>query len=61
MSIDLDRLMEAVESDECVGFCTNCGEETDGVEPDARKYECPACGEKKVYGAQELLIMGYGT
>jgi hypothetical protein len=27
-----------------------------GVEPDAREYECEACGEREVYGAQELLM-----
>jgi predicted RNA-binding Zn-ribbon protein involved in translation (DUF1610 family) len=39
------------------GFCTACGEEVEGVEPDARNYECEVCGERKVYGAEELLIM----
>lgn len=39
------------------GFCVACGFEADGVEPDARKYECEACGEKAVYGAEELVIM----
>lgn len=39
------------------GFCTACGEEQDGCEPDAREYTCEGCGEKKVYGASELLMM----
>jgi hypothetical protein len=39
------------------GFCINCGEEADGCEPDARRYECEACGAKAVYGASELLMM----
>ena len=39
------------------GFCIACGCEHDGCEPDARKYKCEACGERAVYGAQELLIM----
>lgn len=38
------------------GICIACGEETDGVEPDARKYPCDVCGERTVYGAEELLI-----
>lgn len=38
------------------GLCLACGEEQDGCEPDARRYECEACGEHKVYGAQELLL-----
>lgn len=40
------------------GACLACGEETDGVEPDARKYKCGACGEFRVYGFEELLTMG---
>jgi hypothetical protein len=39
------------------GVCLACGEERDGCEPDARNYECYACGEMKVYGAEEILIM----
>ena len=54
--ITLDRLIAACESDESMGFCTACGEEAYGVEPDARRYECESCGEKKVFGAEELLI-----
>lgn len=38
------------------GFCVACGAEVFGVEPDARGYECEACGEPHVYGADELLI-----
>ena len=42
----------------CEGRCLACGAEADGVEPDARQYECECCGEPKVYGLAELLIMG---
>lgn len=38
------------------GFCVACGLEAEGVEPDARKYECESCGEKAVYGAEELIL-----
>ena len=38
------------------GFCLVCGIENGGCEPDARRYECEACGERAVYGAQELLL-----
>lgn len=51
-----ERLIDAVRADDCIGFCVLCGEEAQGVEPDARKYECEACGEKGVYGAEELLF-----
>lgn len=40
------------------GFCLACGTEQDGVEPDARKYKCDACGAHKVYGAEEIALMG---
>ena len=43
-----------------IGFCIACGAEHDGCEPDARNYECEVCGEHKVYGAEEILMMGGG-
>ena len=58
MKIDMDQIMEAVEMDDYRGFCTACGEEAFGVEPDARGYVCDSCDEAAVYGAEELLIMG---
>jgi len=57
MKVTIDQVMDAVEQDDMLGFCTACGEEVNGVEPDAREYECDCCGECKVYGAEELLIM----
>jgi hypothetical protein len=27
-------------------------------EPDARNYKCEACGERRVFGAAELVFMG---
>jgi hypothetical protein len=55
-SITPERVMQLVEQDNNSGLCLACGEEANGVEPDARKYECESCGEHKVYGAQELLF-----
>lgn len=59
-SLTADRVGEAVERQMTTldnpGFCTACGEEANGCEPDARGYECEFCGERKVYGASELLI-----
>jgi hypothetical protein len=40
------------------GFCLACGKEADGVEPDARKYACEYCEAPKVYGLEELVMMG---
>ena len=62
-AIDSDELMSAVEESTFglanIGFCTDCGNSQDGCEPDARNYECESCGANQVYGAMELLIMGY--
>jgi hypothetical protein len=57
VKVTLKQVMEACTADDNRGFCLACGEEAYGVEPDARKYECESCGAKKVYGAEELLIM----
>ena len=58
--VTLARVTEAVErahsSLDNPGFFIRCGAEVDGVEPDARKYECESCGEPGVYGAEELLL-----
>ena len=40
------------------GFCLACGAEAEGVEPDARRYTCESCEAPKVYGLEELLMMG---
>ena len=40
------------------GFCVACGETQDNVEPDAEHYPCEACHELKVYGMEQLFIMG---
>ena len=59
--VTLERVTEAVERHlttlDNPGFCVRCGAEAEGVEPDARRYECEACGENGVYGADELLLM----
>lgn len=44
--------------DDNEGFCLACGKTQSGVEPDARRYECASCGAAKVYGMQELLMLG---
>lgn len=44
--------------DGTLGACLACGKETSGVEPDARNYTCPFCGENQVFGLEELLFMG---
>ena len=60
-SITMKRLLKLVEKSMTSlsnpGICTACGKQADGCEPDARGYECESCGENKVYGAEELLLM----
>lgn len=41
-----------------MGFCLACTESAENTEPDARKGVCPSCGARKVYGAEELALMG---
>jgi hypothetical protein len=59
-SVTEDRIVAAVEATrrslENPGICLCCGADAEGVEPDARKYECESCGEPGVYGAEELLL-----
>lgn len=61
-SVTLKRVMEATEAEMTTldnpGICLACGEDAFECEPDAEKYECEACGERQVYGAAQLLIMG---
>lgn len=40
------------------GICLECGEWQEGVEPDAEDYTCDACGEDKVVGAEQALLLG---
>jgi len=40
------------------GFCLACGAFGQQMEPDARRYTCDCCGEPKVFGIPELLIIG---
>ena len=44
--------------DRNTGFCLACGNDQDGCEPDARKYTCQSCNQPKVYGLEELAVMG---
>jgi len=62
-TLDPDEVLEAAEEQMFglgnAGFCLNCGEELEGIDPDARGDECECCGSQSVYGAQELVMMGY--
>ena len=49
---------DAISRDDGLGFCLGCGDEQTGCEPDARRYTCEGCGAAKIYGAEELALMG---
>ena len=55
-SITAGRVVELIEQDDNVGLCLSCGTEHYNIEPDARKYECEECGEKQVFGVEQILI-----
>ena len=61
--LDPMEVLEAAEATmfgmENLGFCIACGAEHYGCEPAACNYECEECGEHQVYGAPELVIMGF--
>jgi len=60
-TITAKRVIAAVERSmldlDSPGFCIACGAEAHGVEPDARRYVCESCGERGVYGAEELMFL----
>lgn len=57
-SVELDYSNEYLELEERhFGLCLACGEESDSCEPDAANYTCEACGERKVFGTANLLMM----
>jgi hypothetical protein len=60
-SVTADRIIAAAQDSMFgmgnPGICISCGDDADGCEPDARKYECEGCGEFAVYGAEELALI----
>jgi len=63
-SITIERISEAVNQSMLdlgyPGFCTLCGTEVEGIEPDATEIDCPRCGGKTLYGAEELMLEFFG-
>lgn len=60
--LNMDEVIAAAQNDEeYIGFCKACGATQYEVEPDARFYECDACGRNQVFGAQEILLSYIGA
>jgi hypothetical protein len=55
--VTLELVLEALEADDCTGYCIGCGAQASNIEPDARNYECECCEALMVFGAEELLLM----
>ena len=59
-SITPERVIDAAERQMTTldnpGLCLACEIENEDCEPDARGYACEACGEPRVYGAEELML-----
>ena len=55
--VDTQAVLRALAQDADLGVCVHCGAEADGVEPDTRGRKCQSCGQRGVYGAEELVIM----
>jgi hypothetical protein len=63
--LTIERVMRAVGrnnkyADSNIGFCLACGRKAkQSCEPDAAAYECQykSCGQRQVFGAEEILIM----
>ena len=58
IEMTFEEFEASIAGDNNEGACRACGKIADGVEPDARKYKCVHCGEFKVYGLEDLAIMG---
>ena len=62
-SITEDRVIVAINRSNITldnpGICLACGEDTEGCEPDAERYECSACDRKLVFGAEQILLCGH--
>ena len=57
-SITEAELRSCMFGTESLGICLACGEQTDGVEPDAEGYECEICGRRTVMGVPQALLAG---
>ena len=57
ITVSEDEFSEIVENG-MGGFCIDCAEFYERVEPDAERYRCDICQVNSVYGAEMLLLQG---
>ena len=51
------RLSDVINADdECIGFCVDCGCDSEGCEPDLCRGKCPSCGQHQLYGIQQIML-----
>jgi len=58
MKVDLNTLMKAIDTNSSPGFCLQCACEAYNIDPDAERYPCEECGQRSVYGAEQILLLG---
>jgi len=57
-NVELEQSGEYLELEEQhFGLCIACGNDQYNCEPDAANYTCGNCGQRKVYGTANLLMM----
>ena len=52
------ELQELEDHGESPGWCRACGHITDGIEPDAERYNCDNCDQPAVNGI-EIVMLDY--
>jgi hypothetical protein len=52
------RVESVVKAGEYTGFCLDCGEEDFECEPDMEGGHCESCGGDRVYGAEQIFLIG---
>jgi len=50
-------ILAAAERMDGTGYCRACGAKNRGVEPDCCDGLCGSCGDSRVFGAEELVLM----
>ena len=52
----LKTLLRIATDGDYVGWCIACWKKHYQIEPDARRYTCEKCGQRSVYGIEEIIL-----